>query len=169
MTRIAWERFRLHVFDLHGLDGLPLRVEMAGHLVPTMIDKSRRLPVAGLETERTTGVETASRRRVDRAWHIPFEQGPGAFSRFGDRHGTQERLSVGVQRFLADGVFPRQFHDLPEIHNGHAVTDVPNDRKIVGHKQKRKPHPVAEIDQQVDDLSLNGDIEGGDGFVGNDQ
>ena len=42
-------------------------------------------------------------------------------------------------------------------------------RKIVCHEQIRQPQPVLQIQHQIDDLRLHGNIQRGDRFIGHDQ
>jgi len=62
-----------------------------------------------------------------------------------------------------------QFHNLPEIHDHHAMADVFHDRQIVRDKKISHAALLLQVLQQVDDLRLNGNIQRADRFVANDQ
>ena len=61
------------------------------------------------------------------------------------------------------------FDDLTEVHYGNAVGDVFDDAEVVGDEQVGEVEGFLEVFEEVDDLSLYGYVEGGDGFVGNDE
>ena len=61
------------------------------------------------------------------------------------------------------------FNDLTEVHYGNAVGDVFHDAEVVGDEQVGEVEGFLEVFEEVDDLSLYGYVEGGDGFVGNDE
>src|SRR4051812_36504777 len=63
----------------------------------------------------------------------------------------------------------REFHDLAQVHHGHAVAHVAHDGEIVGDEDDRQPELALKVTQQVQDLRLDRDVEGRDGFVGDDQ
>src|SRR6266702_214326 len=77
-------------------DSLALRqcVEMARHpLVATVRTKFRLVRPAAVEDVRTTGVEAASTRRVDRAWHVTAENnGIALGAGLGQRDRREQRL-----------------------------------------------------------------------------
>jgi len=49
------------------------------------------------------------------------------------------------------------------------MTDMPYHREIVRDKQEAQSQPIPQVNQQVDNLSLNGDIQRGDRLVRNNQ
>ena len=60
-------------------------------------------------------------------------------------------------------------HDLAEVHHRDPVADVLDDRQVVGDEQVGEPEPLAEVRQQVEDLPLDRDVEGGDRLVADDE
>src|ERR1051326_7902552 len=76
--------------------------------------------------------EPATRGRVRRARHVALEHDPLSLSaprRLLDRHRRQQRLRVRMRRLVVDLVLVADLDDLPEIHDGDAVRDVPDDRE----------------------------------------
>ena len=61
------------------------------------------------------------------------------------------------------------FNDLAEIHYGNAVGDVFDDAEVVGDEQVGEVEGFLEVFEEVDDLGLYGYVEGGDGFVCDDE
>src|SRR5260370_42611247 len=64
---------------------------------------------------------------------------------------------------------PPQLHDAPDVHYRHTVADVSNDAKIVRHEEIRQPELGLQILKQIQDLSLDRDIQGRDRLVGDHQ
>ena len=64
---------------------------------------------------------------------------------------------IGV---IVQGAGGSDLHDLPEVHHGHPVADVFHDRQVMGNEEHGQVELVLEIAQEVDDLGLDGDVEG---------
>ena len=110
-----------------------------------------------------TSVEHAAGRRVDRAGQVTLQQDPLALARcsgVGHRHGRQQRVGVGVQRLLVEGVAVGELHDVTEIHHGDAVGDVAYYGEVVRDEDVGDSELVLDVLEQVDDLSLDRDVEG---------
>jgi hypothetical protein len=60
----------------------------------------------------------------------------------------------------------RQLDELAQVHHAHPVADVLDDRQVVGNEQVGQLELVAQLDEQVEDLGLDRDVEGGDRLVG---
>lgn len=117
-------------------------------------------------------VEHATRGRVQGAGNVTLEHDPFPLSlhyRVGDRCRGKQRLGVGVQRVLVELSPFGNLHDLTEVHHDHAVTDVPHDGKVVRDEQVCDPELGLQVLQEVDDLGLDRDVQGGHGLVQDDQ
>jgi len=68
---------------------------------------------------------------------------------------------IRVQRAAIEIIAIRDLHDAPEIHHGDAGRDVPHHGQIVGDEQVAKAQALLQIHEQVDDLSLDRNVEGG--------
>ena len=74
-----------------------------------------------------------------------------------------------MARIPIDIIGVREFNDSPEVHDRDAVGDVLHDREIMRDEQVAEPHLPLQIEKQVQDLALDGDIERGDRLVADDQ
>jgi len=130
------------------------------------IQLARRSVAADVHGLRAAGMEAAARRRIDGAGHIAFEDdallSPAGID---GGHRGKQRLGIGMKWVAVECFAGAAFHDLAQIHHGHAVRDVFDHREIVRDEQIGEVELFAQLDQQVDDLRLNGDIQGRDGLV----
>src|SRR5713226_4631095 len=69
-----------------------------------------------------------------------------------NRDRRQQRFSIGVQRRGIKLAGRRGLDDPPEIHDGHALADMLDDRQIVGNEQISEPEFLLQVFQEVDDL-----------------
>ena len=51
--------------------------------------------------------------------------------------------------------------DLAGVHDRHAIGDLRNDAQVVADEDHRHTQPPLQVGQQIDDLGLYGDVEGG--------
>ncbi len=63
----------------------------------------------------------------------------------------------------------REFHNPPQVHYGHPIGDMPHNGQIVRNEQVGDAKFFLQLGEQVHHLGLNGDIEGRNGFIANDQ
>jgi hypothetical protein len=61
------------------------------------------------------------------------------------------------------------FYDLSDFHDGDLVAQVPNNVEVVGDEQVGEVLAVSQVLQQVQDLCLNGNVQGTGRFVEDDQ
>src|SRR5215204_2978085 len=81
------------------------------------------------DRERTPSVKVTTRWGIDRRWNVTFKD--YAFAcRFdlgiGHGHGRDESDRIGHQRLCIDLFTVGQFDDLPEIHHGDTIRQMPN-------------------------------------------
>ena len=74
-----------------------------------------------------------------------------------------------MQRAGEDGLGRPGFDDLPGIHHGHPVAECGDHAEIMGDQQNGGPELRVQLLQEMKDLSLDGDVEGGRRLVGDDQ
>ena len=118
----------------------------------------------------TAHVKFASGWGVGGVWDIAFEGDALALVvGIGDGNGGQESRRVGVKGILIEALGCGDFNDLTEVHDCNAVGDVFHDAEVVGDEQVGEVEGFLEVFEEVDDLSLYGHVEGGDGFVGDDE
>ena len=120
--------------------------------------------------ERTTGMETAPRRRVDRVGRIAGQRrGLGAPVGVHRRHRRQQRLGIRVAGPLVDVVDGADFDDLSEIHDQHAVGDILHHIQIMGDEDIRESQLPLQIQEQVENLRLDRFVERGNRFIEDQQ
>ena len=90
----------------------------------------------------------------------------GAVGRVEDRGGGQQRLRVGVGGEAKSVSVSAELDHAAEIHHRDPVRDVPHQPQVVGDEQDGQAEPRLQLEQQVDDLGLDRDVEGGDQLVG---
>jgi hypothetical protein len=83
--------------------------------------------------------------------------------------GFEERLGVGMARIPIEFGRRGQFDDLAEIHHRDAVAHVLDHAEIVGDEEIGEPVLLLEFEEEVQHLRLHRDIEGGNGFITDDE
>lgn len=61
------------------------------------------------------------------------------------------------------------FHDLSAVHYGDARGQIPHNRHRVRDEEIGEAEVALQLGKQVDDLGSDADVEGGDGFVGDNE
>lgn len=87
----------------------------------------------------------------------------------GHGNGTHQRLGIIMIRSFRDPLRRAKFDEFAEIHDGDSVGDVFNDGKVVSDKDHGQIHLADEAGEEIQNLTLDGDIEGAHRFVGEDQ
>ena len=109
--------------------------------------------------------------KAQRGWK---GQPEGGFSRLGGvapetRHRAQQAPGVGVLRpaqHLADGA---ALHGPPRVHHQQVVGHVGDDAEVVGDEDDRGAELLLQVLEQVEDLRLDGHVQGGGRLVGDQQ
>lgn len=78
----------------------------------------------------------------------------------------EEGLGVGVLGVGEDRFGGAGFDDAAEVHDGYSVGDVPGEAQVVGDDQGGQAEVVAKAEDQGEDLAADRGVQGGDGFVG---
>ena len=87
----------------------------------------------------------------------------------GHRRGREQGLGVGVEGVFVEVRLGLQFHEPAEVHDGHPVADVAHHREVVGDEEIGQMELLLEVHEEVDDLCLDGDVQGRDRLVADDQ
>src|SRR6266496_1346092 len=74
-----------------------------------------------------------------------------------------------MNRSLVELLGRRDLDDLAQVHDRDPVGDVAHHAEIVGDEDVGEVQFLLQVVQQVDDLRPDGDIQGGDRLVGDDQ
>src|SRR5690606_39081492 len=108
--------------------------------------------------------------RVEGARHVALKHGEGtAFVGIVDGVGAEESPRIGMPSPLVQVEAGELFDDVAEVHNDDAVAEVLDDLEVMGDEDKGQAELVLEVHQEVEDLGLDGDVEGGDVLVGDDE
>ena len=84
-------------------------------------------------------------------------------------YGGEEALGVGVGGMVGDlfgGAFLDEF---AVLQNGDLVADMLDDGEVVGNEEVGETELVLQVHEEVHDLGLNGDVEGADRLVADDE
>ncbi len=93
--------------------------------------------------------------------------GDGGGIAFGQ--GVDQQPGVGMLRLGEELCGGGGFNDFALFHHRHAIGDLAHDGEIVGDEEDGHAALGLQFFQQRQDLALQGDIEGGGGFVGDQQ
>ena len=85
------------------------------------------------------------------------------------RQTAQERLGIGMPRVVEDLERGPHLHDLPRVHDGHAVGVGGHDAEVVSDQDDRDAGGGLHLLEQVQVLGLNGHVERGRRLVGDEQ
>lgn len=123
----------------------------------------------GFNRVGATRVKSASWGRIDRRGRVTRQNDPFTavfFVGVRGRNRANQGSRVGVHRFLDDVVGRAEFDNFTEIHHGDPVGNVLHHGKVMGDEDQTESHLLHELGEQVEDLRLDGDVEGGDGLIG---
>ena len=83
-------------------------------------------------------MEVAPRRRTDGIGNLAGQQCPmAAVVGIGMRHRAQQRLRVGMQRRIVEGLGVCDLHQFAHVHDTDAIADVGHYIELVGHETNR--------------------------------
>ena len=85
------------------------------------------------------------------------------------RGGFEQALRVGMLRAFRDLAGVAYFDDSSAIHHGNPGGEIADDRHGVRDEEIGEAEIALELGEEVDDLGADADVEGGDGFVGDDE
>ena len=132
--------------------------------------RSGRVVAAGLDRPRAARVERAPGRQGGRDGWAARDR-PGARPRRARGSGTerQQRLGVGVGGPVEERVGVGGLDDPPRVHHRDAVGHLADDAEVVRDEQDAHVEVAAQPVEQLEDLRLHGDVEGGRRLVGDEQ
>jgi len=64
---------------------------------------------------------------------------------------------------------PRLFNDMPRVHHRNVIGHARHHAEVMGDQQDGHSRIFLQLLQQLQDLGLDGDIQGGSGFIGDEQ
>ena len=86
-----------------------------------------------------------------------------------DRDGTNQALGIGMQRLIKECVDIGLFDDFTCIHDSHSIRHFCHNAEIMRDQNNRGSHLAAQVTHQVEDLRLNGYIQGCCWFICHEQ
>ena len=105
-------------------------------------------------------METATRRYIGGVERIATENHALALhARIGVWHSRDQGLRVGVLWRVENGLRRPLLHNNAKIHYRHLISDMFHDRKIMRDEDIGEAEFRLEIDKQVQNLGLDGDIQ----------
>jgi hypothetical protein len=139
-------------------------------VVSSDFDQGRQFAHTIRDAKLAAWLEGAARRHCVQRGYGSFdglERSGAVGPKVGD--GAQQAASVGVRGRLKNVVLGGKFYQVAGIHHRNSVGDLRNYREIVRDEKHSQAELGAEFCQQVENLSLDGDIERGRGLVGDQQ
>ena len=132
-------------------------------------DEHRLLDPADILHVLAARVKDTTWRGIRWVWRLPAHDDPfRAAVRIGTRDGRKQGLRVRVLGVPQQFVGLSQFHVLTHVHDGDAIGDMAHDAQVVGDEEIGQTKLPLQVLEQIDDLRLHRDIQGGDGLVGQD-
>src|SRR6266568_2012813 len=106
-------------------------------------------------------MEPAAGWGVDGARHVAWQEDPlPPPLRVRHWHRGQEGLRVRMERILEELARRGLLDDLPQVHDRDAIRHLPDDAEVVRDQQVRQVLPSLNVLEQVEDLRLDGYVEG---------
>ena len=97
----------------------------------------------------------------------PFARGAVVRHSAGDR--PKQAARVRMQRPGEQAFHIRIFHNLAGVHDGYVMGHFRDNAEVVGDEENGQPAVGLQFQQQVDDLGLEADVEGGGRLIGDEQ
>src|SRR4029077_11525141 len=114
---------------------------------------------------RAAGSKPAARRWIHRRGDVALQENTltrALDERIGDWNRRKKRARVRMARAAVELMTGCDFHDLAQVHDRDPVGDVLHDREIVRDEEVGEVELALQLLEQVDDLRLDGNVEGGD-------
>jgi len=90
-------------------------------------------------------------------------------SDLGYGHCGEQSTGVGMELVVVQLAFIGQLDQLAQIHNADTVGNVTDNAQVMGDEEVSKAEVILQLGEQVEDLGLNGNVKGGNGFVADDE
>src|SRR6266446_3618049 len=148
-----------------------ISIKMAGdHVLRGDFLADRRLAPALRHSMRTSRMKAAARGWIERARDLAADRQlyMSVVGMRGQGCGKQG-LRVGVERFGAQLQAVGELDDLPEIHDGNAMTDMGHRRQVVADEEIADPQRLLQMLQLVHDLRADRHVERRYRFIEHDQ
>ena len=114
----------------------------------------------------TAGSSLIERGQLLTGGHLcPCDHGRARPCSRGIRHGGQQCSSVGVNGRGEQRISGRYLDQSSQVDDEYSMAQMPDDRQIVADEQHRGTEFPLQIEQQIDDLSLDGHIQRTDRLI----
>ena len=124
---------------------------------------------AEVAAERVAGAEGASGGEGGEVWRGARDGvEDGSFGLEG-RDAAHEGAGVGVARVAEERVDWGGFDETAGVHDVDVIADLADDGEVVGDEDDGGAEGALTFLDEVEDLFLDGDVEGGGGFVGDEE
>ena len=108
----------------------------------------------------TTGVKRTAAGRFQGAGDFPFQRRVFDIFRIGHRYRGEQSHGIRVAGAIIKSISIRQFHKVPQVHDPDMGADVFDHGQVVGDNQIGQAQLCPKIHQEIQDLGLNGNIQG---------
>ena len=118
----------------------------------------------------TAGMEPAALGWIGRRGDIPLQDDAvHLLIGVGIGDGGEQRLGIRMQRFAEDLLLGTELHHSAQIHDEDLIGNELNDTQIVRNEQICQAHILLQLFQQIDDLRLDGNVQGRNRLIANHQ
>lgn len=117
-------------------------------------------------------MEGASFRRMDGTGNFPFQKNALPFLLLvvgGSRHRRKQCLRIGMNRVGINLAGVHNLHNVTQIHHADHIGNIAYNSQIMGDEDVSKTQLFLQRFEQIDHLRLNGNIQGGNRLVADDQ
>src|SRR5438552_10110695 len=123
-----------------------------------------------LDAERAPRVELASGWQRDQIRRQPLDRTQALTPiRVDARERAEQRPRVRMLGRLEDLLDRALLHYLARVHDEDTFAETRDHSEVVRDEDDRRPHLLVEVAQELEDLSLDGDVERGGRFVSDEQ
>ena len=131
--------------------------------------KERGFDPAAVDGIRAAGMERATGRGMAGRRHFAASDAGGTARSAGFQDGLPQEPGIGVAGLLEHLGDVADLDDAAQIHDGHAMRDGAHHAQVVRDEEVGQTMPVAQIDQEVEDLRADRDIQGADRLIADHQ
>ena len=136
------------------------------------VREARSLPGALVGREAASGPERTTARHVEGRRYIALQNDAlVGLCLDGVRHADrrQQGIGVGVDGVRVEFIGVGDLHDAAEVHDRDAVRNVVDHQQVVGDEQVGDSELLLEFFEHVDDLCLDGNVQGGYRLIADDE
>src|SRR5579863_962426 len=125
--------------------------------LPRRLAQHGWLRAAAVDRFRAARMKRTSRRRIRRTRRLAAQRRIGTRTfggRIGNGYGGEKRAGIRVLGTRVKLLRRRELDHLAEIHDGHAIGDLPHHAEIMRDEEVGEREALLEILEEIDDLTL---------------